>query len=91
MNCRRCTYLGAYVLSLILPIVFSFFYFPAVIISLMSLLLYSLSILIISLLLGLKKGLNSWYLMNAFVTLHLSYGWGSLVGVIEVMKHGKYF
>ncbi len=80
-----------FVLSLILPIVFSFFYFPAVIISLMSLLLYSLSILIISLLLGLKKGLNSWYLMNAFVTLHLSYGWGSLVGVIEVMKHGKYF
>lgn len=80
-----------FVLSLILPIVFSFFYFPAVIISLMSLLLYFLSILIISLSLGLKKGLNSWYLMNAFVTLHLSYGWGALIGVIDVMKHGKYF
>lgn len=78
-----------FILSLILPIVFSFFYFPVVIISLMSLLLYSLSISIISLSLGLKKGLNSWYLIRAFVTLHLSYGWGSLVGVINVMKHGK--
>lgn len=78
-----------FVLSLILPTIFSFFYFQTVIISLMSLLLYFLSILIISLLLGLKKGLNSRYLMSAFVTLHLSYGWGSLVGIINVIKHGK--
>lgn len=78
-----------FVLSLILPIVFSFFYFPVVIIALMSLLLYSLSISIISLSLGLKKRLNSWHLMRAFVILHVSYGWGSLVGIINVMKHGK--
>lgn len=78
-----------FVLSLILPNVLCFFYFPAALISLMSLLLYSLLISIISLSLGLKKRLNCWYLMSAFVTLHLSYGWGSLVGIINVMKHGK--
>ena len=29
------------------------------------------------------------YLMMTFVVLHLSYGWGSLNGIISVLKYGK--
>lgn len=78
-----------FILSLIVPSVFACFYFPVGIISLMSLVLYSLSISLISLLLALKKKLNFWYLARSFVILHLSYGLGSLVGIINVISHGK--
>lgn len=39
----------------------------------------------ICILLSLNKGLNFFYLLTAFVALHLSYGWGSLIGVFELL------
>ena len=36
-----------------------------------------------------EKKLCFSYLMMAFVVLHLSYGWGSLNGIISVLKYGK--
>ena len=48
-----------------------------------------ISISVISLSLSLKKKLCFSYLMMTFVVLHLSYGWGSLNGIISVLKYGK--
>ena len=78
-----------FLLSLIVPSILACFYFPIGIISLISLLLYIFLISIISLSLALKKKLCFLYLMKAFVILHMSYGWGSLVGIINMIGYRK--
>lgn len=75
--------------SLIIPSTMAYFYSPVGIVSLISLLLYVVLISLISLSLALKKKLCFRYLIIAFATLHLSYGWGSLNGIINVLKNGK--
>ena len=77
-----------FLLSLIVPSIFSCIYFPIGILSLLSLLLYGLLISLVSLSLVLKEKRCFWYLMKAFVVLHLSYGCGSLVGMFMI-KYGK--
>lgn len=75
--------------SLIIPSTMACFYSPVGIVSLISLLLYVVLISLISLSLALKKKLCFRSLIIAFATLHLSYGWGSLNGIINVLKNGK--
>lgn len=77
--------------SLIVPSILACFYFPVGIISLISLLLYIILMSSISLLLVLKKKLCFRHLIIAFMTLHLSYGCGSLSGIINILKDGKFF
>ena len=73
-----------FVLSLIIPTVLSLAYVPFIILSLLSLLAYVSLLGFISLKLSLNKQLNFIYLLNGFLVLHLSYGWGSLMGILKL-------
>lgn len=69
-----------FLLSLTLPILLSFIYPPLLLISIASLLSYILLFTIVSIYLSKSKGLNPLRLFITFFILHLSYGWGSIVG-----------
>ncbi len=73
-----------FLLSLIIPLLLSLIYLPFIILSILSLLLYLLALGMISIKLSLSKKLNFFYLLASFITLHLSYGYGSLVGLIKL-------
>lgn len=73
-----------FVLSLIVPAILSIVYTPFLIISLLSLFAYVCLLGIISLRLCVNKKLNFIYLLTSFLVLHLSYGWGSLMGLIKL-------
>ena len=70
--------------SLIIPTILSITYWPFMLLSLLSLLLYIVIIGAISCRLAITKRLNIFYLFVSFLVLHLSYGWGSLVGIIKL-------
>ena len=70
--------------SLLIPVVLSVLCGPFILLSILSLLLYIIVLGIISFKLAMIKRLNMLYLFMSFVTLHLSYGWGSFVGIIKL-------
>ena len=73
-----------FVLSLIIPSLVSLIYPQAIAITLLSLVSYLSLVIIISF--KLKNQTNSiLYLIVSFLTLHLSYGWGSIMGILKVM------
>lgn len=74
-----------FVLSLILPVLFSLFYLPLILLSALSLFAYVSLLGVISLRLAIQKKLSLFYLLVSFLVLHLSYGWGSLVGICQVL------
>lgn len=74
-----------FVLSLILPGLFSLFYLPLILLSALSLFAYISLLGVISLRLAIQKKLSFFYLLVSFLVLHLSYGWGSLVGICQVL------
>jgi glycosyltransferase involved in cell wall biosynthesis len=72
-----------FVLSLTIPLLFSILWWPLGILSAMSLLIYTLAVGLIS----IKENnqyTNLLYLIWGFFTLHLSYGFGSLIGIIKL-------
>ncbi|MBI4647756.1 MAG: glycosyltransferase family 2 protein [Bacteroidia bacterium] len=73
-----------FMLSLIIPLIFSILYFPLAFVSLLSAILYLLSVSIISFRI-IKKGTGFFYIFWAFITLHFSYGIGSLVGFVKII------
>ncbi len=74
-----------FVLSLIIPIVSSVIFLETLWLSLFSLVSYFCLVIIISL--KLKNSTNSFiYLVSSFLTLHLSYGFGSLMGIFSIFK-----
>ena len=73
-----------FVLSLIIPTCLALAYTPFIFVSLLSLLAYVSLLGMISVKLSLTKKLNVFYLLAAFLVLHLSYGWGSLVGLLNI-------
>ena len=75
--------------SLVLPLFFSFFFPPFLYLSYFFLLLYLSVICGISLLVSIRKRLNAFYLFITFVFLHLSYGYGSLMGILSCICNGK--
>ena len=78
-----------FVLSLLLPTVLSLFNLKFLWIALLSLVSY-LSLVIISSLKTKDKNSSFFYLVVSFLTLHLSYGFGSLVGVFStIIKYIK--
>lgn len=79
----------AFVLSLLLPTIGALFYFPFIRLTCISLGLYLLCIFCISLQLGFKKKLNLFYLFTIFMILHCSYGWGSLMGIINLLRRNS--
>lgn len=74
----------AFVLSLIVPTIVGFFWWPAFCVSGLALLMYLLALGAISAKLAVSKGLNFCYLLCSFVVLHVSYGWGSLMGILKL-------
>lgn len=74
----------AFVLSLIVPTLVGLFWWPAFCVSAMALLTYLLALGTVSAKLATSKGLNFFYLLSSFITLHASYGWGSLMGILEL-------
>ena len=75
-----------FLLFLFLPVLLSFFYSPLIVITFLSLISYTLCAFIVCLFLSIRKKLNLFYLLIAFPVLHLSYGWGSFVGLMGLRK-----
>ena len=73
-----------FVLSLIVPTLLALLWWPFILVSAASLLAYTCLVSIISFNLAHRKGLNFFYLVVTFFVLHLSYGWGSLVGILSL-------
>ena len=71
-----------FILSLIIPTLVGFFWTPAFCVSLLALCTYLLVLGTVSARLAVSKGLNFFYLLASFIVLHVSYGWGSLVGIL---------
>lgn len=78
-----------FLFSLFLPLLFLPFYFPVLYIPFLSLLAYVFSVLAICISLYIQKKLDVFYLFLIFLVLHLSYGYGSLVGVLSCIRNGK--
>ena len=73
-----------FVLSLVLPVLASVIWGPLLLLGLVSLSVYGFALGGISLFLAYRKKLNFFYLLISFMTLHLSYGWGALVGICRL-------
>ena len=73
-----------FVLSLILPIIASFFLPCFLCLTLLSLLAYVILLGVISIKLSVSKRINFGYTLLGFLVLHLSYGLGSLVGLLSL-------
>ena len=75
----------AFVLSLLLPIVLMPLNVWFGVLSLMALGAYLMTLSCVSFTIWKTKRLNVFYLLMSFLTLHLSYGWGSLMGIFKVV------
>ena len=73
-----------FLLSLIVPTLLALIWWPFILVSVASLLAYLCLVSIISFNLARRKGLNFFYLVVTFFVLHLSYGWGSLMGILNL-------
>ena len=76
-----------FVLSLLLPILGAIFYTKFIYLSLLSLISYIALVIITSIKLS-NKDTNIFYLIASFLTLHISYGLGSLAGIWKVLTKG---
>jgi len=74
-----------FILSLMLPVVFSVLYAPLLWIAGCSLFLYLSFLTIICVRLSIRKKLNFFYLVWGFIVLHFSYGLGSLIGIFKLI------
>lgn len=74
----------AFVLSTIIPSIVALFWLPALYIAIVSLVAYLIVVMTISAKLAWRNNLNWFYLVVTFFVLHLSYGWGSLIGIIKL-------
>lgn len=73
-----------FLLSLILPTIVGFFWHQLWWLSIVSLLAYTVLVSVISARIAHRKHLNFLYLVISFFVLHLSYGWGSFVGLLKL-------
>lgn len=73
-----------FILSLIIPTLVGFFWTPAFCVSILALCAYLLALGTVSASVAMSKGLNFFYLLASFIVLHVSYGWGSLVGILSL-------
>lgn len=73
-----------FLLSLIVPLLLASVWWPFSLVSAASLLAYTCLLSAVSLKLAVTKKLNFFYLLITFFVLHLSYGWGSLEGILKL-------
>lgn len=72
-----------FLLSLILPLLFGIIWWPLALVAPLSFLSYLLVLSIVCFHISSQKQIHFGYLLASFVVLHLSYGWGSLRGIIR--------
>ena len=73
-----------FLLSLLLPLIAGFFLHPLWWLGAISLCAYLMAVSAVSLKIALRKHLNFFYILITFFVLHLSYGWGSLMGLLRL-------
>lgn len=73
-----------FLLSILLPMIVGLFWHPIWWLAVSSLVVYTLAVSIISAKIAIRKHLNFIYLIATFFVLHLSYGWGSLMGLLRL-------
>ena len=73
-----------FLLSLIIPLFLAFIWWPFALVSAVSLVAYTGLLSAVSFKLSIQKKLNFFYLITTFFVLHLSYGWGSLAGILSL-------
>ena len=73
-----------FMLSLIIPLFLAFIWWPFALVSAVSLVAYTGLLSAVSFKLSIQKKLNFFYLITTFFVLHLSYGWGSLAGILSL-------
>ncbi len=73
-----------FILSLVVPSALALVWQPLALMSLLSLIAYVGLLGSVSLNLAFRKRLNLGYLLATFFVLHLSYGWGSLCGLLKL-------
>lgn len=73
-----------FVLGVILPAIAGIFWNPALLLSAFVLRVYLLVLGAVSVRLAIKKKINFFYLLWGFITLHCSYGWGSMMGIVSL-------
>lgn len=74
-----------FLLSLIVPLLLAFIWWPFALVSVASLIAYTGLLSVVSLKLSVQKHLNFFYLLTTFFVLHLSYGCGSLMGILSLL------
>lgn len=74
-----------FILSIVVPLIFSIFFLPFIYLSLLSIVFYLFFVSLIAFKLNDEK--TSWSnIVKAFLVLHISYGVGSLIGIFKVVK-----
>ena len=73
-----------FVLGLVIPTLVGLFWHPALWLTAFVALVYVLALGAVSAKLAIAKKLNFFYLLWSFITLHCSYGWGSLMGLLSL-------
>ena len=73
-----------FLLSLILPLLASYVYFPSIYLTFISIVLYLILMMLVSFNILVEKKINFIYLLTTFVILHISYGLGSLVAFLSL-------
>ncbi len=73
-----------FILSLLLPALIGFLWHPFWLIGAVSLILYLTTVCCVSANIAFAKHLNFLYLGTTFAVLHISYGFGSLVGLLRI-------
>lgn len=74
----------AFVFSLIVPTLVGIVWWPVLCVTAFALCAYLIVVGFVSVKLAIGKGLNFLYLLVSFVVLHVSYGWGSLMGIVKL-------
>ncbi len=74
----------AFVLSLMLPVIGAIFWHPLIWLAVASLLCYTVLVSAISIKISKREKLNCLDLIKTFFVLHLSYGCGSLMGILKL-------
>lgn len=73
-----------FLLSLVAPLLLALIWWPFALVAAASLFSYTALLSMVSLKLAAQKHLNFFYLLITFFVLHLSYGWGSLMGILKL-------
>jgi len=75
-----------FVLSILLPLLFSLLYFPFIYLSLFTFTFYLLALILVTIKTVNLQQTTFFHVLRAFVTLHFSYGMGSLLGLFGYFK-----